>query len=167
MSKFKVGDKVRILDGSKIKDYAGGWSSEMMSNYVGDVYEIRRVVEHSSKNITGYMLGCGFPNCFIMWDERGLELANEDQKIVIITDGKKTTTAVLYNGKQRIKQASSKCAPGDKFDFNIGAAIALERLTGQFYSKVENTLDEDLQKSLGSLAVLAGFMKFLKDKLDD
>lgn len=25
MGKFKVGDKVRILDGSKIKNYAGEW----------------------------------------------------------------------------------------------------------------------------------------------
>lgn len=141
MSKFKVGDKVRILDGSKIKDYAGGWSSEMMSKFVGDVYAIRHVLEHPSKNITGYMLDCGFLDSFIMWDERGFELADEEQKIVITTDDKKTTTAVLYNGKQRIKEASSKCAPGDKFDFNIGAAIALERLTGCIYGQLESTLE--------------------------
>ena len=29
MSKFKVGDKVRILDGSNIENYAGGWTKKM------------------------------------------------------------------------------------------------------------------------------------------
>lgn len=29
MSKFKVGDKVRILDGSKINNYFGGWVDGM------------------------------------------------------------------------------------------------------------------------------------------
>lgn len=165
MSKFKVGDKVRILDGSKIKDYTGGWNLSIMAPHVGDVTTIEEIVEID--DTTFYFLGLHFPRCYICWDERGLEPVKEEQKIVITTDGKKTTSAVLYNGKQRIKEASSKCAPGDKFDFNVGAAIALERLTGQFYGKVENTLDEDLQKSLGSLAALAGFMKSLKDKLDD
>ena len=31
--KFKVGDKVKILDGSKIKDYTNGWV-DYMSKYV-------------------------------------------------------------------------------------------------------------------------------------
>lgn len=42
---FKVGDKVRILDGSKNKSYYGGWASEMNA-YVGKTYIIRALSEH-------------------------------------------------------------------------------------------------------------------------
>lgn len=149
MNKFKLGDKVRILDGSKIKDYAGGWSSKAMSNYIGDVRTIIRIFEFPNENITAYMVDYDFPDCFIMWDERGLESVNEDQKIVITTDGKKTTTAALYIGKQRIKEASAKCAPGDMFDFNVGAAIAVGRLTGL----VENTVSQMDKFLTGKIAL--------------
>lgn len=57
------------------------------------------------------------------------------QKIVILTDGE-TTTAKLFDGKQVIKTAEAKCFSGDKFDFNLGATIALSRLTN-FEKKVE------------------------------
>ena len=32
MAKFKIGDKVRVLDGSKIDDYTGGWVYLMEKN---------------------------------------------------------------------------------------------------------------------------------------
>lgn len=139
MSKFKVGDKVRILDGSKIKDYAGGWNPSIMAPHVGDVTTIEEIVEKDDTTL--YFLGLHFPCCYICWDERGLEPVNEDQKIVITTDGKKTTTAVLYNGKQRIKEVSATCCSTDKFDFKYGASLALDKLTGFVRGSVECTLD--------------------------
>lgn len=40
-AKFKVGDKVRILDGSKIKNYTCGWNEQEMGKYIGKIYTIR------------------------------------------------------------------------------------------------------------------------------
>ena len=52
------------------------------------------------------------------------------RKIVITTDGK-TTTAKLYDGRKTIREAEAVCSDSDTFDFNIGAGIALARLTGR------------------------------------
>lgn len=198
MSKFKVGDKVRILDGSEIKDYTATWCSDSMGKYVGEVHKVREITSYENK-IAYCLEGCNW----YKFDERGLELASkfkvgdkvignekanyeytitregwvgtvaevtdnviyvqgknsytgreqtfgvreecfdlyEDlaaQKIIITTDGK-TTTAVLYDGKKRIKDAKASCAPSDTFDFGIGSALAVERLMGN----PKATLPED------------------------
>lgn len=191
MAKFKIGDKVRILDGSKIKGYTDGWTGTMAKR-VGEVYAISKVYDDYPDGRVSYRLDIPKLRYQFIWDERGLEaackfkvgdkirakkdapygvttnnwigkvigilaenyiraidefgrefvfldekyfdLVEDKQKIVITTDGK-TTTAVLYNGKQRIKDAKAVCAPDDEFDFNKGAAIAFERLTGQACGK--------------------------------
>lgn len=193
MSKFKVGDKVRVLDGSNIKNYTANWCAGAMNKYVGKVYEVAAIYAQYEKNKVAYELkGCGW----YKFDERGLEPANKfkvgdkvignekancytitkegwigtvksvgdnwisvagegiystvgvlseyfdlygdpkTQKIVITTDGK-TTTAVLYDGKKRIKDAKAECAPSDKFNFGVGAALAVERLMGKSEEKSE------------------------------
>jgi len=228
MSKFKVGDKVRVLDGSKIKDYTANWFALAMEKYVGQVHEICDVFTHYS-NRTAYKLkDCGG----YTFDERGLEpackfkvgdkvIGNEHaddiysvtgkgwvgivtendpkkcntgddirvraidepdgtnfsvesvyfdlygepttQKIVITTDGK-TTTSVLYDGKKRIKDAKAICAPTDTFDFNYGASLALDRLTGFVRGSVDCTLEEnsDWDKFIGGEIVF----EMTKDKYD-
>jgi hypothetical protein len=137
MAKFNVGDKVRILDGSNIKNYTGKCVPESMKCYVGGVHVITDVRVHDG-GITSYGME---DNCF-NWDERGLELVENKrkfkvggkvketlpQKIVITTDGKRTT-AVLYDGKKRVNEASAVCSDDDEFNFMAGAKIAFERLT--------------------------------------
>lgn len=124
--KFKVGDRVRVLDGSKIRKYRGGWVTEMRK-YVEGVYTICEV-RHGAETANGYYLkdGGGY-----IYDERGLELV-ANNKIVITTDGK-TTLARLYDGNNVIKSAEAKCSPDDEFDFSTGAKIAFERLTADDY----------------------------------
>ncbi len=117
MAKFKVGDKVRILDGSKIKNYCGGWNDDDMREYVGQVYEIERF------KCPGYSL----KGIYFVWDERGLELVT-DEKIVIERHGNKVV-AKSTNGKVGV----AKCSPEDTFDFKIGADIAFSRLMGIEY----------------------------------
>lgn len=135
MAKFKVGDKVRILDGSKIEDFTSSWTAgDNMSQYIGSIQTIRYVDDDWSDGRVSYLMeDIGFT-----WDERGLELvSNNQQKIIITTDGR-VTKATMYEGKQRIKVATSTCHPNNEFDFNKGAAIALERLTGYTCGKIEN-----------------------------
>lgn len=71
MSKFKAGDKVRILDGSKINDYAGDWVDNM-KKYIGGIYTIDDI-DSDFYGTGGYrMKEIGY-----VWDERGLELAEK------------------------------------------------------------------------------------------
>ena len=72
MAKFKVGDKVRILDGSKIEDYTGNWTDSMKS-YIGEIYTINRVFIHGGKPAYNLKNSC------YTWDERGLELVRENK----------------------------------------------------------------------------------------
>lgn len=72
--KFKVGDKVRVLDGSNIILYTGGWH-EHMNEYVGKVYTIVGLY-----NLKDGRMGYRIENCLLMFDERGLELAEDKHK---------------------------------------------------------------------------------------
>lgn len=124
--KFKVGDRVRVLDGSKIRNYIGGWVCGM-DDHIGKVHTICEVGRKTSA-ANGYYLkdGGGY-----VYDERGLKL-DINNKIVITTDGI-STLARLYDGNNVIKSAEAKCSPDDEFDFSTGAKIAFERLTADDY----------------------------------
>lgn len=118
MAKFKVGDLVRVLDGSKIEGYAGGWVIGM-EKYVGNVYTVTRILSDSA-----YRLG----DVPLRFDERGLERAGNPGKIVITTDGRITTAKLYRHGEPTLKSVAT-CSPDDTFDFAIGAKLALDRLT--------------------------------------
>ena len=47
-AKFNVGDKVRILDGSKIKNYTGGWC---MYDRIGMIATIDDVLHYSDGKV--------------------------------------------------------------------------------------------------------------------
>lgn len=106
MTKFKVGDKVKILDGSKIENYFGGWLPEYMGKHVGEVYTVESVSEHS----------CSLKGIAWIWDIRGLELIKEKSRKPIVVD------------KKTGKKAIARCCPEDTFNFKTGAKLAFERL---------------------------------------
>lgn len=127
MSKFHAGDKVKILDGSKIKNYIGGWAIPM-ELYVGQTATVRSVHYDPARGwwyrlqLPGLCYGC-------KWDERGLEKARrtkdgEDKKIVIYRYGRSVIAKDYSTGKT----AEAKCSPADEFDFHIGAKLAFTRL---------------------------------------
>lgn len=68
--KIEAGDLVRVLDGSGIKDYCGGWTPRM-KEYVGRILEVNRAVNELGWKGRGVKLeyGGGYT-----WDTRGLEL---------------------------------------------------------------------------------------------
>ena len=138
MSKFKVGDKVRILDGSNIKNYVGGWVQEM-GRYVGEVYKVANVVHDSSgSSMYKYKLE---GVCYV-WDERSLERCGNETIVIYRKDND-----VIALDKRTGKKAIEKCSPEDKFDFNIGAKLAFERLMN---GNKENITVEDMRKRLNS-----------------
>ena len=80
MAKFKIGDKVRVLDGSKAEYYAGFWI-EPMAQFVGKVAEINRIIE--DKNDVVYKLdGCSYLHGSVHYsfDENYLEKVEEDEE---------------------------------------------------------------------------------------
>lgn len=125
-AKFKVGDTVRILDGSKIDGYTGGFN-EVMECMCG---EIRTIKEVTSRGENGEKPCYYLENTHFLWDERGLERVDEKRKIVITTDGA-TTRAALYDGHKIIRESKAMCSKEDTFDFETGAKIAFEKLTAK------------------------------------
>jgi hypothetical protein len=117
--KFKVGDKVKVAN---VKH-------ALKKEYVGKEFTIKYINPNGEYTFNEPHYGVGAPFIFL---ESELIRAI-DSKIVITTDGKITTAKLYENGKV-VKTAEAKCYPEDTFDFNVGAKLAVERLT-----KVEET----------------------------
>ena len=73
MAKFKVGDKVKILDGSNIEGYRGIWVSEGMEEYVGRILTISHIISDDNNGVSYKM-----QDTYFTFDERGLELAEKE-----------------------------------------------------------------------------------------
>lgn len=73
MAKFKIGDEVRILDGSAIPDYTFGWC-DRMKEAVGKICKIEGFVDFGDRT------GVRLEDMQCTWDERGLELAKVSNK---------------------------------------------------------------------------------------
>lgn len=74
---FKPGDKVKILDGSDIKNYTGGWATGMRK-HIGVEHTVASYDDYDDGRVAYRLEG----QCF-RWDERGLELvesAEEEKK---------------------------------------------------------------------------------------
>lgn len=124
--RLREGDKVRILDGSNIPDYAGGWI-EVMKSYIGEIHEIIRWTGRGFK-LDGSLL---------TWDERGLELIddkaifNDPATIVLWADGTKTVV---------------KCQEGDAYDPEKGLALCYMK---KYLGNTSRALNDALHKHLG------------------
>lgn len=115
-AKFKVGDMVRILDGSKIKDFRCGYMDDM-KDHIGEVHTISSVFKPiDSDEYPGYR----FKNMEYVWDERCIEKV--DDVYVVSVSGR--NVFVLGNGKM----GKARCNPEDRFDLAKGISLALERM---------------------------------------
>lgn len=114
MAKFKVGDKVRILNGSKIQDYTGNWNEDMRK-YVGEIYTIERPLKSGGKNL--YRL----KHNIYVWDERGLALVRENKfkvgDIVVGNDGADLTYGVTKKGVKG--KVICKCDDDGKIEIKV------------------------------------------------
>lgn len=130
MSKFKVGDKVIAKKHTPYMITTDGWT--------GVVTEVKKNGNFAARSKGFLSSEATFSGLY----EAFFDLVSDDEKkIVIITDGVKTVTAKLYEGKRVIKTAEAKCSPEDKFDFNYGAALAAERLTDYAYAQFEKSVE--------------------------
>lgn len=105
--KFKVGDKVRVLDGSKIEGYSGGWIPEM-EKFVGKVSVIEEAYKHTFTGRPCYKLsGFGEPLAYT-FDERGLERVTKQKprRRIIIEEKRGKVTARLGNARFTVEAES-------------------------------------------------------------
>lgn len=84
--------------------------------------------------------GCDYPTNLKGNEEED----NMDEKIVVLRNDKAVTATKYMDGK-KVNSAMAKCHPDDKFDFNVGAKIAVGRLVGEN----NNTDGKALDKTLG------------------
>lgn len=93
--KFKLGDKVRILDGSNIEGYTQGWTSGM-ALHVGEIYKIKDV-DTLLYNDGRYAYK--LENVPYWWDERGLELVIKNEfkpgQIYQVTSGTSENGSII------------------------------------------------------------------------
>lgn len=70
-TKFNIGDKVKILDGSQINGYIGVWTP-MMNIAVGEIATVDQI------RITDKGVGYFTEEIPFLFDERGLELTDDE-----------------------------------------------------------------------------------------
>ena len=130
MSKFHVGDMVRVKNGLTFKKTG---IRNVEEAYCGKTFRVSKVMGSDNADISLELDGCGDWSFSPYWLE---PLVVGKERIFIIRDGK-TVTAMLFNGKKKIREGKAKCHPDDPFDFMAGAKIALDRLAGGEEKKTE------------------------------
>lgn len=123
--KFKVGQRVRVLDGSKISDYMCGWNPRMIFD-VGKTVTIIEQISNRSK--PAYRVA----ETDWSYDERGLAalsdignvkkiIFNDPATIVLWTDGSKTVVKTHnedFDAEKGIAMCFMKKACDNKASFN-------------------------------------------------
>lgn len=132
MKKFNIGDRVIFAKDSEpgIKVKNGDRGTIIDENYASYCVEFDRNINGHDGNwysVKGKKDHCWwFPKC----GDRLRLVAKDTQKLVVTVNGTETL-ARLYANNKVIKTATAKCSPADKFDFETGAKIAVERLFGK------------------------------------
>lgn len=126
--KYKVGEKVIVLDGSDAPHYAASWI-EPMNKYVGKTLEVLR-----QESVCGYPIYKLVDGGGWSYDERYLAPAasvarSTSDRIVVYID-KKDPSKVVAKDVSTGKTGVAKCSPEDIFDFYTGAKLAMNRLLG-------------------------------------
>lgn len=125
--KFKIGDKIIIMDGKRIHQYFGGWYKEM-KHLIGKTYKIED--RSSVACFYHYKITDEIGNTWWI-DERGAIKAQADQVYehpIVITD------EITKSGRHKVVASQGEfkgiaiCHPEDEFDYDFGVTLALGRL---------------------------------------
>lgn len=124
MAKYKVGDKVRIVDHRTDNMHHFG----KMDKWLGKVMTIRECLlsGYWMEEDYGENIGFGW-----MWDDSmisGLAEPERERCTVELRFDGMITTAVLKRGGRDVKTAEARCNPKDTYSRAEGARVAVERL---------------------------------------
>lgn len=127
--KFNIGDKVRVLDGSKIKNCI---FAHFINDAIGKeaIITDRNIIEsHPCYRIK---FNDGDLNRYdsYIFDERELEFVGININFLII--GRKVISR-MYKSNGEIVISEATCHPDDDFDLKTGMNIALDRLLAETY----------------------------------
>lgn len=129
MSKFKVGDKVRVINNPNTNmhyymDDRSDWQDFVfdMPSMAGKVVTISSVARH------GYRIK---EHQWHWTDEMFSGFATEPREFIVIRRDGSDVIASHKRGNEIVKTAKAKCAPGDEFNFDTGAKLAFDRLMGR------------------------------------
>lgn len=139
MSKFKVGDKVKVVSGKNLTGCDGVklhvpytvTTKSVAEEY--DSYGDQKglVINWHSEEAMLFLISEDKKICYVINSNADVELVTPQlPKIVIAPKKNGKVSAVLFNGDTYIKHATAKCSPDDTYDFNIGAKLAFNRLMG-------------------------------------
>lgn len=123
--KFNVGDKVRVLDGSKTKNYSYGWCMENTIDKEGTIVS-RSIIEARPfyKIKFDDKMFERYDSC--IFDERALEFV-ENRYINFVIIGR-TVYSRMCDSNGEVSTSEARCHPDDDFDIKTGINIALDRL---------------------------------------
>lgn len=115
VTKFNIGDHVKILDGNKIENYSGGWVPAM-NRFIGKVDTIHSIT------ITSDGVRYDLEKTGYVFDERGLETASADdiKDNVDDFDIYKGNNAAPYNGKIVFTRGDKTFPTGVVFEIKDG-----------------------------------------------
>lgn len=124
--KFKIGEKIKVMDGEHIPNYCGGWNRKM-EHLIGKTYEIKEQRRSFFYDHNFYIIID--ENGTDWWiDERGAVKVESFEFPIIIVD------EVTESGRHRVTASQGDfkgiaiCHPEDKFDYDFGVTLALGRL---------------------------------------
>ena len=126
--------------GNIIRIYSYGLGYYHYHTIKGENHRCDKFMEGSPFEKSLVYYGCDYPVNLKGNEEED----NMDEKIVVLRNGK-TVTATKYADGKKVNSATAKCHPDDKFNFNVGAKIAMGRLVGEN----DNTDEKALDKTLG------------------
>lgn len=153
MAKYKVGDKVRIVD------HRTGHMNNFgkMDKWLGKVMTIRECLlsGYWMEEDYGENIGYGW-----RWDDdmiSGLaEPGREPCTVELRFDGM-ITTATLKRGGRDVKTAEARCNPTDTYSRAEGARVAVERL---FEKKRKEVKPKESEPKVGDKFVIVGRSRF-------
>lgn len=153
MSKYRVGDKVRIVD------HRTGPMNNFgkMDKWLGKVMTIRECLLSGYWMEEDYGENIGYGWC---WDDdmiSGLaEPGREPCTVELRFDGM-ITTATLKRGGRDVKTAEARCNPTDTYSRAEGARVAVERL---FEKKRKEVKPKESEPKVGDKFVIVGRSRF-------
>lgn len=139
MSKFKIGDRVKVKDGYFTTYDIKGKPGTIVSEFKND-YLIKFDNFHDGSNGTIYNTdidGTRLTGKQCLYMDKAYIEKIAPETIVIY----KKDRQVVALDKSTGKKAIARCNPEDKFDFEFGARLAFERLTSS-EPKVDNSIND-------------------------
>lgn len=152
--KFKVGDMIKILDGSGIEDYAGGWYPDVMNHLIGNTYKIFDIYDPKDRGKrVRYRIRDGVGGTWSI-DARGAEKVEKNNPILISEHISKKGRRVVEAWQDGVV-GSAVCHPEDEFDYYYGIGLALKRLKEAHAREAKKA---EIEASMENTYIIKGFV---------